>query len=101
MPDDRSPNNMAYNPTLEACGGSSGNCLTVNGDTCCLGVMSYEYQSRGGPCESSCSNYWSGISSAKPLSDLWSDIQYSLPLLDSNPLVPPTPAQISQAPTLG
>lgn len=73
--------NTAYNPQLEACGGSSGACMSVNGDACCVGTQTYERipADNANTCSSLCSNYWSAISSAKPLSQLWSTIQYKLP----------------------
>jgi hypothetical protein len=69
--------NLAYKPSLESCMGGSGNCLTMNGDTCCVGTFSYAYSTLA--CESTCSNYWSAISVERPLSDLWDTVQEPLP----------------------
>jgi hypothetical protein len=74
--------NMAYNPSLEACLGGSGSCLSLNGDACCIGTSSYEYRPTNGPCSESCRNFWSSITSKKPLSALWSEMQNDLPKLD-------------------
>lgn len=72
--------NGAVNAQLEACLGSSGNCMSINGQACCMAVDSYEYSaSTTDACASGCSNYWSSISAARPLSILWQRIQYSLP----------------------
>jgi hypothetical protein len=72
---------LAFNPGLEACGGSSGACMSVNGNTCCVGTQSYERIPEDNPdtCTSLCSNFWSGISVDLPLSDLWSEVQVPLP----------------------
>lgn len=86
--DNKNVGNLAYNPTLEACGGASGSCLSINGDLCCIGTMSYEYQPATGQsaCINTCSNYWSSISSARPLEDLWAEVQVDLPKGDPFPL---------------
>lgn len=75
------PQNGAVSARLEGCGGSSGSCMTVNGQSCCLGVDSYSKATRPeAPCVGSmCGSYWSVVSAAKPLSDLWSKVQYLLP----------------------
>jgi hypothetical protein len=79
--DPRAPGNLAVNPDLEKCGGGSGNCLTINGQTCCFATDSYEY--RPSPpqsaCTSICENYWSSISRKQPLARLWSNISVPLP----------------------
>jgi hypothetical protein len=77
---------LSLNPGLEACGGASGACMTVNGETCCVGTQSYERVDPGttDTCASQCSNYWSGITQYKSLDLLWSAIQTPLPLWDGN-----------------
>lgn len=66
------------NPPLAICGGSSGSCLTVNEDTCCVGITSFEFL-QPKVCDSSCSaNYWSTISIQFPLSKLWFMVQIHL-----------------------
>jgi hypothetical protein len=74
--------NKAYNPSLEACLGNSGSCMSMNGDSCCVGTGSYIFgtPSGAGPCDENCETYWSGISSKRPLSDLWSEVQAELPV---------------------
>lgn len=75
--------NMAYNPSLESCIGGSGSCLSMNGDSCCVGTSSYEFKPPAGqPCVENCKNFYSGISSKKPLSDLWAEVQTDLPKVD-------------------
>jgi hypothetical protein len=73
----------AVSARLEGCGGSSGSCMTVNGQSCCLGVDSYSKATSSAgeaPCSGSmCGSYWSVVSAVKPLSDLWSRVQYALP----------------------
>jgi hypothetical protein len=71
----------AVNANLEACAGSSGNCMTINGQSCCIAVDSYEYlpNDSGTACSSTCSNYWSVISVNKPLSNLWGTVRQKLP----------------------
>lgn len=76
--DPRQPTNGAVNARLELCGGSTGSCMTVNGQSCCLAVGTYGYTS-GSPCTSGCNNYFSTISAAKPLSALWSSVTLTLP----------------------
>lgn len=77
-PDGQQPPNLAYSPSLEACQGASGNCLSVNGEACCFGTDSYEYPAEEA-CTSTCKNYWSAITVLKPLTALWSDVQVPLP----------------------
>lgn len=77
-PDGGNEGNMAYNAPLEVCVSGNGNCLSMNGDSCCVGTYSYEYNPPE-PCASVCASYWSGISAERPLSDLWSEVQESLP----------------------
>jgi hypothetical protein len=72
------PDNKAFNAKLEVCVSGNGNCLSMNGDACCVAVYSYEYNPAT-PCTSSCTSYWSGISSARPLSALWDQVQVQLP----------------------
>lgn len=84
-PDTQYPGNMAYNPLLESCQGASGSCLSMNGDSCCVGTSSYEYKPTAGACSELCTNYWSGISKDRPLSALWSNIQVELPVVDLSP----------------
>jgi hypothetical protein len=74
---DTQVDNLAYKPSLEACVGGSGNCLSMNGDACCVGTFSYAYSTAA--CESTCNNYWSAISVERPLSDLWETVQEPLP----------------------
>jgi hypothetical protein len=74
----------AVNANLEACSGSSGNCMTINGQSCCIAVDSYEYKATTDACASTCSNYWSVISVKKPLVNLWGTVMQKLP-------APPTP----------
>lgn len=77
--DPKHPRNGAVSAGLESCGGSSGSCMTVNGQTCCIAVDSYSRSSGADPCTSLCASYWSSISAAKPLSALWSKVHYPLP----------------------
>lgn len=79
-PDERAPTNGAVNPNLEACGGSSGNCMTLNGLSCCVAVDSYEYRAKSDDsCANVCANYWSTISVQKPLAVLWANVTWTLP----------------------
>lgn len=87
-PDQYNVGNMAYKPNLEACGGSSGNCLDLNGDGCCVGTDSYEFTPKTA-CENTCENYWSSITSKRPLEALWNEVQIDLPA----PLPERTPAR--------
>jgi hypothetical protein len=73
------PSNGAVNAQLESCGGASGAAMTLNGGTCAIATNSYEYPASTA-CGSSCTNYWSSISSAQPLSALWSSVQVALPV---------------------
>jgi hypothetical protein len=77
--DSQYPGNMAFNPQLEVCDSGSGNCMSVNGDACCVGVYSYGYVPQTA-CQSNCESYWSGISSKRPLSALWTDVKQFLPV---------------------
>jgi hypothetical protein len=78
--DPRQPNNGAVNVQLEACGGSSGNCMTIGGRSCCMAVDSYEYRAASAnSCANVCQNYWSTISSQKPLANLWATVRQTLP----------------------
>jgi len=79
--DPRQPNNGAVGASLEGCAGSSGNCMTVNGQSCCLGTFSYERVDRTAPvCTSACDlNFWSSISAAAPLTALWTNVTVRLP----------------------
>lgn len=77
--DPRNPTNGAVNPKLEACAGSSGSCMTINGRTCCVGTMSYEYLNTAGPCANGCTNYWSTLSVSQPLVSLWYNVSLPLP----------------------
>jgi hypothetical protein len=43
-----------------------------------LGTFSYWYEPESA-CSSDCNNWWSSISAERPLSDLWSEIQITLP----------------------
>lgn len=78
-PDSQYPGNGAINPKLEVCDSGSGNCMSVNGDSCCVGVYSYGYVPQTA-CQSNCESYWSGISSQRPLSALWTTVQQFLPV---------------------
>lgn len=71
--------NSAVNAKLEGCGGSSGSCMTVNGQSCCVAVFSYERPDTNAACASTCNNYWSSITRAKPLSALWLNVTWVLP----------------------
>lgn len=80
--DARNTTNGAVNANLEACYGGDGACMTINGESCCIGVFSYQYVSNNASvpvCTSFCSNYWSTISVTKPLADLWSNVSWRLP----------------------
>lgn len=77
-PDNQQPPNFAYNPSLEACQGASGNCLSMNGDACCIATDSYEYLAETA-CTSTCENFWSAITAERPLTNLWNEIQIELP----------------------
>ena len=74
----RKPYNLAVNAQLEGCGGTSGSCMTINGEKCCIAVASYEYYSTQ-PCDNTCENYASTITFNNPLSRLWMNISYPLP----------------------
>lgn len=77
------PGNLAYNPFLENCLGGSGSCMSLNGEACCIGTSSYEYKPPAGqPCVENCRNYWSSISSTKPLSELWDEPDIDMPQED-------------------
>ena len=73
------PSNGAVSASLEGCGGTSGSCMTVNGQSCCFAVDSYSKSSGPDPCASTCGSFWSVLTAAKPLSELWGRVQYSLP----------------------
>lgn len=77
-PDPNAQGNMAYSPSLEACG-AGGACLTMNGDACCIGTSSYSYAQGTSACSGNCENYYSGISKDRPLENLWKAIAVELP----------------------
>lgn len=76
------PDIQAVSAGLESCGGSSGACMTINGRDCCIAVNSYQYSqadAAGTACSANCNNWFSAISSARPLQALWGTVQYTLP----------------------
>lgn len=62
-------------PGLEVCGGSSGSCLDLNGELCCIGVLSGEIFAST-PCgtEQCGSNLWYALSSSFTLDSLWDNV---------------------------
>lgn len=75
------PGSQMVSAGLEACAGSSGNCMTINGRDCCMAVNSYQYSATdaGDACTARCDNWWSAISVARPLTALWGTVQQTLP----------------------
>lgn len=76
--DDRNDNAADLAPGMQACPGASGSCLTLNDETCCVGVLSWGYYSRDDVCNTAyCdTSAWSALSSDYPLNELWDAIDF-------------------------
>jgi len=62
-------------PGLESCGGSSGSCLTLNGEDCCVGTLSFGWDTTDACNPTMCDDStWTALTSSYPLTQLWDAI---------------------------